>query len=97
MLGWPSASTWAACTGMGCASPSCPGWGAGWLGTSYGLAPRYGPQANDSNVFQFQSLHGGVVNFPFADGHVSGIRQTADYWAYIAASGMADGQPLADF
>jgi prepilin-type processing-associated H-X9-DG protein/prepilin-type N-terminal cleavage/methylation domain-containing protein len=65
--------------------------GAGWLGTRWGLAPNYGPKGDDYSLWQFQSRHGGVVNFAFADGHVSGISRTADFWAYLAASGMADG------
>jgi prepilin-type processing-associated H-X9-DG protein/prepilin-type N-terminal cleavage/methylation domain-containing protein len=66
--------------------------GAGWLGTKWALAP-----SNDGSFWQFQSRHSGVVNFAFADGSVRGISQTADYWAYIAASGMADGEPASDF
>ena len=67
--------------------------GAGWLATCWGLAPIYGPGANDHDHHQFQSKHtGGIVNFAWADGHVSGISQTADYNAFIYASGMADGQ-----
>ena len=65
--------------------------GAGWLPTKYGLAPVYGPQGNDYNIWMFQSGHTGVVNFAFADGSVRGISQTADFNAFIAASGMADG------
>jgi prepilin-type N-terminal cleavage/methylation domain-containing protein/prepilin-type processing-associated H-X9-DG protein len=71
--------------------------GAGWLPTKWGLAPSYGPQGNDYSLWQFGSRHGGVVNFAFADGHVQGISRTADFWAYIAASGKADGKPLSDF
>jgi prepilin-type N-terminal cleavage/methylation domain-containing protein/prepilin-type processing-associated H-X9-DG protein len=70
--------------------------GTGWLPTKWGLAPSYGPQGNDYILWQFQSRHGGIVNFAFADGHVRGISQTADYWTYIAASGMADGVPFSD-
>src|SRR5262249_54216304 len=70
--------------------------GTGWLPTKWGLAPNFGPQGNDYTVWQFQSRHGGIVNFAFADGSVRSISQTADYWSFIAASGMADGQPLAD-
>jgi prepilin-type N-terminal cleavage/methylation domain-containing protein/prepilin-type processing-associated H-X9-DG protein len=66
--------------------------GGGCLMTKYGLAPIYGPQGNDYFSQQFQSTHGGVVNFAFADGHVAGISQTADFYAFIYASGMADGQ-----
>jgi prepilin-type N-terminal cleavage/methylation domain-containing protein/prepilin-type processing-associated H-X9-DG protein len=66
--------------------------GAGCLPTKYGLAPIYGPQKNDYYPLQFQSMHSGVVNFAFADGHVTGISRTADFNAYVYASGMADGQ-----
>jgi prepilin-type N-terminal cleavage/methylation domain-containing protein/prepilin-type processing-associated H-X9-DG protein len=66
--------------------------GAGCLPTKWGLAPIYGPLRNDYYKFQFQSKHSGVVNFAFADGSVRGIRQTGDFWAFIYASGMADGQ-----
>jgi len=66
--------------------------GAGCLPTTWGLAPIYGPQSDDYFSGQFQSMHSGVVNFAFADGSVRGIRQTADYNAFIKASGMADGQ-----
>jgi prepilin-type processing-associated H-X9-DG protein len=65
--------------------------GAGWLPTKFGLAPVYGPQGNDYTWAMFQSGHTGVVNFAFADGSVRGISRTADFNAYIAASGMADG------
>lgn len=65
--------------------------GAGCLPTKWGLAPIYGPQKNDYYYLQFQSKHDGVVNFAFADGHVAGISRTATFFAYIRASGMADG------
>ncbi len=67
--------------------------GTGWLATRWALAPSTG-----GSLWQFQSRHDGVVNFAFADGSVRGISRTADYWAYIAASGMADGGvPSDDF
>jgi prepilin-type N-terminal cleavage/methylation domain-containing protein/prepilin-type processing-associated H-X9-DG protein len=66
--------------------------GAGCLPTRWGLAPIYGPQGNDYYVIQFQSKHNGVVNFAFADGSVRGISQGADFFAFLYASGMADGQ-----
>ncbi|HEY7428644.1 MAG TPA: DUF1559 domain-containing protein [Gemmataceae bacterium] len=65
--------------------------GAGWLATKYGLAPVYGPLGDDYSIWMFQSGHTGVVNFAFADGTVRSISQTADFNAFIAASGMADG------
>jgi prepilin-type N-terminal cleavage/methylation domain-containing protein/prepilin-type processing-associated H-X9-DG protein len=65
--------------------------GAGWLPTKYGLAPVYGPQGNDYNIWMFQSGHTGLVNFAFADGSVRGISRTTDFNAFLAASGMADG------
>jgi prepilin-type N-terminal cleavage/methylation domain-containing protein/prepilin-type processing-associated H-X9-DG protein len=67
--------------------------GAGWLPTKYGLAPFYGPPGNEYDFHQFQSNHArGIVNFAWADGHVSGISPAADYNAFIYASGMHDGQ-----
>jgi prepilin-type processing-associated H-X9-DG protein len=69
--------------------------GDGWRTTRWGLAPIYGPTGTDYRFSQFQSTHpGGVVNFAWADGHVSGISRNADYNAFIAASGKADGQIL---
>jgi prepilin-type processing-associated H-X9-DG protein len=65
--------------------------GAGWLPTKYGLSPVYGPQGDDYNIWMFQSGHTGVVNFAFADGSVRGISRTADFNAFLAASGIADG------
>src|SRR5262249_22970777 len=62
--------------------------GAGCLITKNGLAPNYGPQGNDFYSFQFQSKHDGVVNFAFADGSVRGISRTADFNAFVYASGM---------
>jgi prepilin-type processing-associated H-X9-DG protein len=67
--------------------------GAGWLPTRWGLAAMYGPRGNDNDHHQFQSNHtGGIVTFAWADGSVRGIRPTADYNAFIYASGKADGQ-----
>jgi prepilin-type processing-associated H-X9-DG protein len=65
--------------------------GAGWCPTKYGLSPKYGPNGDDYFQNQFQSKHtGGIVNFAWADGHVSGISPRADFWIYIYASGMHD-------
>jgi prepilin-type N-terminal cleavage/methylation domain-containing protein/prepilin-type processing-associated H-X9-DG protein len=67
--------------------------GNGWRSAKWGLAPIYGPTGDDYRFSQFQSIHPGrIVNFAWADGHVSGISQTADFNAFVAASGMADGQ-----
>jgi prepilin-type N-terminal cleavage/methylation domain-containing protein/prepilin-type processing-associated H-X9-DG protein len=67
--------------------------GEGWRTSKWGLAPIYGPTGTDYRFSQFQSSHtGGIVNFAWADGHVSGISQTADFNAFIAASGKADAQ-----
>jgi prepilin-type N-terminal cleavage/methylation domain-containing protein/prepilin-type processing-associated H-X9-DG protein len=66
--------------------------GAGCLATKYGLVPQYGPQGNDYISLQFQSMHGGVVNFAFADGHVAAITQTVNFDVFIYASGMRDEQ-----
>jgi prepilin-type N-terminal cleavage/methylation domain-containing protein/prepilin-type processing-associated H-X9-DG protein len=65
--------------------------GTGWRSARWGLAPIYGPTGTDYRFSQFQSSHTlGIVNFAWADGHVSGISQTADFWAFIYASGKAD-------
>jgi len=68
--------------------------GSGCFVTRWGLAPVWGLTGNDYSRWMFQSNHGGIVNFAFADGHVSGINRTMDYWVYIAASGIADGKPV---
>jgi prepilin-type processing-associated H-X9-DG protein len=65
--------------------------GSGWMPTKWGLAPVYGPQGNDYNIWMFQSGHAGVVNFSFADGSVRGISRAADFNSFQDASGMADG------
>ena len=65
--------------------------GTGWRSARWGLAPIYGPTGTDYRFSQFQSSHtAGIVNFAWADGHVSGISQTADFWAFVYASGKAD-------
>ena len=67
--------------------------GVGWLRTSLGLAPIYGPNGNDYYHAQFQSMHPNrVVNFAFADGSVRGISQSVDFNTFIYASGMHDAQ-----
>src|SRR5262249_29998718 len=66
--------------------------GSGWLPTKYGLAPIFGSRGDDYMEEQFQSAHRGIVNFAWADGHVSAISQGADFNAFIYASGKADGQ-----
>jgi prepilin-type N-terminal cleavage/methylation domain-containing protein/prepilin-type processing-associated H-X9-DG protein len=67
--------------------------GVGWLRTSLGLAPIYGPNKNDYYHAQFQSKHtGNIVNFAFADGSVHGISTGVDFTTLIYASGMHDGQ-----
>jgi prepilin-type N-terminal cleavage/methylation domain-containing protein/prepilin-type processing-associated H-X9-DG protein len=69
--------------------------GVGWLRTSLGLAPIYGPNKNDFYHAQFQSKHlGNIVNFAFADGSVHGISPGVDFKVLIYASGKADGQPF---
>jgi prepilin-type N-terminal cleavage/methylation domain-containing protein/prepilin-type processing-associated H-X9-DG protein len=65
--------------------------GTGWCFAKYGLAPFFGPQANDYYNGMFQSKHpGNIANFAFADGSVHGISQTVDFNVYIYASGKAD-------
>jgi prepilin-type N-terminal cleavage/methylation domain-containing protein len=67
--------------------------GSGWLPAKYGLAPTWGSGGNDFHHLQFQSAHPGwVVQFALADGSVRGINPGADWNAWLAASGMADGQ-----
>ncbi len=72
--------------------------GAGWLGSRWGLAPVYSNDSmtlgsgNDYSWRQFSSRHTAVVNFAFADGSVRGISRTADYNAWIYATGATDGK-----
>jgi hypothetical protein len=67
--------------------------GVGWLETSFGLAPIYGPKNNDFDFSQFQSMHTGrLVNFACADGSVRAISPRVDFTTFVIASGMADGQ-----
>ncbi len=66
--------------------------GAGCLPTKWGLAPIYGLDGKDYFSLQFQSRHSGGVNFAFADGHVAAISRGTEFFAYIRASGMQDGQ-----
>jgi prepilin-type N-terminal cleavage/methylation domain-containing protein/prepilin-type processing-associated H-X9-DG protein len=75
--------------------------GAGWLGSKWGLAPIYdGPgsadgetgHGNDYSWRQFSSKHTAVVNFAFADGSVRGIARSADFNAWIYATGATDGK-----
>jgi prepilin-type N-terminal cleavage/methylation domain-containing protein/prepilin-type processing-associated H-X9-DG protein len=70
--------------------------GAGWWYTGWGLAPIYADpngQGNSDFTFrQFSSKHTGIVNFAFADGSVHSISQAADFTAFIALSGKADGK-----
>jgi len=72
--------------------------GSGWLSSRWGLAPVY---SNDSRVIgsgndyswrQWSSKHTGIVNFAFADGSVRPISKSADYNAFIYATGMADSR-----
>jgi prepilin-type N-terminal cleavage/methylation domain-containing protein len=60
--------------------------GVGFVPTWHGLAPA--PAAWD----QFSSNHPNVVHFCFADGSVHAISKSADYNAFINASGYQDGQ-----
>jgi prepilin-type processing-associated H-X9-DG protein len=72
--------------------------GAGWLSSRWGLAPVYSANSrtlgtgNDYSWRQWSSKHTGIVNFAWADGSVRGISKTADYNAWIYATGMADGR-----
>jgi prepilin-type N-terminal cleavage/methylation domain-containing protein/prepilin-type processing-associated H-X9-DG protein len=58
--------------------------GAGCMHTRNGLPW-------DAGKWQFQSMHPGGVNFAYADGHVGTVSRSASYWAYVAASGIQDG------
>jgi prepilin-type N-terminal cleavage/methylation domain-containing protein/prepilin-type processing-associated H-X9-DG protein len=67
--------------------------GVGWLRTSFGLAPIYGPKSNDYYLAQFQSMHTGrTVNFAFADGSVRGLKTSIDFTTFVMLSGKADGE-----
>jgi prepilin-type N-terminal cleavage/methylation domain-containing protein/prepilin-type processing-associated H-X9-DG protein len=72
--------------------------GAGWWYTGWGLAPIYAdPSGNGNSDYtfrQFSSKHTGIVNFAFADGSVHAISQAADFSAFIALSGKADGKVI---
>ena len=90
---WPSASPWAGSTTMAPAIWNYPGWVPGGSPPSGALPPSTARRATITITIQFQSKHtGGIVNFAFADGHVRGISQAANFNAFIYASGMADGQ-----
>jgi prepilin-type N-terminal cleavage/methylation domain-containing protein/prepilin-type processing-associated H-X9-DG protein len=54
-----------------------------------------GPGANRSEPNQFYSLHSGRgVNFLFADGHVSYLKSTMNYKAYVALSTRGGGEAV---
>jgi prepilin-type processing-associated H-X9-DG protein len=54
-----------------------------------------GPNGNDVDWYQFSSRHtGGIVQFAFADGSVRPITTSSDWWTYLYASGMQDGQVI---
>jgi prepilin-type processing-associated H-X9-DG protein len=71
--------------------------GAGWLVSKWGLAPVYDPTGSSSSGSdytwrQFSSRHTAIVNCAFADGSVRGVSKTADFNAWIYATGMQDGK-----
>jgi prepilin-type N-terminal cleavage/methylation domain-containing protein/prepilin-type processing-associated H-X9-DG protein len=54
-----------------------------------------GPGSNRSEPNQFYSLHSGRgVNFLFADGHVSYLKSTMNYKAYVALSTRSGGEAV---
>jgi len=59
--------------------------GAGSMPTGWGLPAATG------HPWQFSSRHGGNINFAFCDGSVRSIKSTANFSAYVAASGANDG------
>ena len=66
--------------------------GAGSLGTRWGLQYTNGPNNNDVDWYQYSSRHtGGIIQFAFADGSVRPITVAGDFWTYVYASGMQDG------
>jgi prepilin-type N-terminal cleavage/methylation domain-containing protein/prepilin-type processing-associated H-X9-DG protein len=58
--------------------------GAGTMQSGFGLQYQ--------GVYNFSSNHTGIVNFAWADGSVRPITLQADYYTFICASAMADGQ-----
>jgi len=79
--------------------------GAGSMATAWGVASATGPltgaAANGTaHWYQFSSFHTNVVNFAFGDGSVRPIKQgtgvnffsNPDWYQYMYASGMQDGQ-----
>jgi prepilin-type processing-associated H-X9-DG protein len=79
--------------------------GAGWMFSKWGLAPVYNPvnpwpdYAGDASGTdyiwrQWSSMHTGIINFAFADGSVRPVSKTADFNAWIYATGMQDGRVL---
>ncbi len=53
-----------------------------------------GPNAPNSYVNQFSSQHSGGVNFAFADGHVSFLKNSIDYPVYKALSTRSGGEAV---
>jgi prepilin-type processing-associated H-X9-DG protein len=56
-----------------------------------------GPNSPTSEIDQFYSLHGGGVNFVFADGHVVFLPQTIDYNVYRAMATRAGGEVISAY
>jgi len=59
--------------------------GAGSMPTAWGLPAATG------HPWQFSSRHSGNINYSFCDGSVRSIKTTANFNAYVAASGANDG------
>jgi prepilin-type N-terminal cleavage/methylation domain-containing protein/prepilin-type processing-associated H-X9-DG protein len=76
--------------------------GAGWQPSKWGLAPAYNPVGESSSPGpgtdymwrQWSSNHTAIINFAFADGSVRPVSRTADFNAWIYATGAQDGQVL---
>jgi prepilin-type N-terminal cleavage/methylation domain-containing protein/prepilin-type processing-associated H-X9-DG protein len=61
-----------------------------WFGS--GSMPSAWGLSSTPDFYQFSSKHTGVVNFGWADGHVSPVSLSATLKAFVLATAMADGQ-----
>ncbi len=75
------------------------GWiGAGAMPTAWGLYEEQDPASLTwgwQGWWMFSADHPGVVQFTFGDGSVHAMSTGVDYWAFVYASAMKDGNPVA--